>query len=552
MVESERLKPMRQEERRLQRPRARPKRRQPAGRSITAASANASAQVFRGAALVFVVALVLRLLYVLSIHNAYFFHQLQTEPLHYHEWASRIVDGPAAPLPPFEQSPGYPYFLAAVYALFGRSATAVACVQAILDAATCALLTVIGQRWFGARAGLIAGAFAAVYGPFIYFSAQLLPSTLFVFLSVAALAAGTFSASTLAGGLWSAALLVRSEIVLAMPFVLAEAWTRGGRGAIWKTATPVAVCIAIMLAFNAAGSGTFVLFTTSDGVNLWLGNNPHADGVNPFIYGPLDPVADEVRAHAATGVEADRIFRRHALAFVHDEPGHALQLLWKKLLWTVSDRELPNTDDIEWVTAHSWLFWRPLFPLSFGMVLPLAGMVLMGRQWRMHPSLAGLIVAGLMTGVVFFTNARFRLIVVPPVLLLAALAIDRLPAMLTTWKQTLRALLGAATAFVAGLVLAWGNFYGVRTYRIPQISVNTGAMEREAGHFDAAVHHLRDGLAADPHDVIGWIHLALALEQQGHFDAAGQAYRDALAQLPGDPEVTRMAERFFQRYPGKP
>ena len=164
-------------------------------------------------------------------------------------------------------------------------------------------------------------------------------------------------------------------------------------------------------------------------------------------------------------------------------------MLWKKLLWTVTDRELPNTDDIEWVTAHSWLFWRPLFPLSFGMVLPLAlaGAVLMGRQWREHPSLAGLLVAGLMTGVVFFTNARFRLILVPPVLLLAAIAIDRLPAMLATWKRTRRAVLGPATAFVAGLVLAWGNFYGVHTYRIPQISVNTGAMEREAGHFDSAV-----------------------------------------------------------------
>jgi cytochrome c-type biogenesis protein CcmH/NrfG len=92
----------------------------------------------------------------------------------------------------------------------------------------------------------------------------------------------------------------------------------------------------------------------------------------------------------------------------------------------------------------------------------------------------------------------------------------------------------------------------VRTYRIPQISVNTGAMEREAGHFDSAVQHLRDGLAADPRDAIGWIHLALALEQQNHVDAAAQAYRDALAQLPGDPEVRRMAERFFQRYPGKP
>src|SRR5262249_29180574 len=153
------------------------------------------------------------------------------------------------------------------------------------------------------------------------------------------------------------------------------------------------------------------------------------------------------------------IFRRHALAFVRDMPGHALGLLWKKLLWTLSDRELPNTDDIEWVTAHSWLFSRPLFPLSFGILLPLAcaGAWLLGRQWRDCASLAGVLLAGLLTCVVFFTNARFRLILVSPVVLLAAVALDRLPATLAMWKQTPRVLLGPAAAFVGGVVLAWGN-----------------------------------------------------------------------------------------------
>lgn len=501
--------------------------------------------------LVFGVALAVRLLYVLSIHNAYFFHQLQTEPLHYHAWASAILHGPAAPLPPFEQSPGYPYFIAAVYALFGQSATAVACVQAVLDAATCALLAIIGQRWFGARAGLIAGGLAAAYGPFIYFSAQMLPSTLFVFLSVAALAAGAFAAATLAGCLWAAALLVRSEIVLALPFVFLDAWTRSGRAALLKTAAPVALCIVTLVAFNAAGSGTFVLFTTSDGVNLWLGNNPHADGVNPFIYGPLESVADAVRAQSRTSVDADRIFTRQALTFVRDQPGRALHLLWKKLLWTMTDRELPNTDDVEWVTGHSWLFWRPLFPLSFGMVLPfaLAGAWMLGRQWRDHTSLAGLFVTALATGAIFFTNARFRLILVPPVVLLAAVCLDRLPAMVAAWDRNRGAMLGPAAGFAAGVVLAWGNFYSVRTYRVPQISVNTGAMEREAGEFEPAVRHLREGLAGDPLDSIAWIHLALALEQQGNVDAARQAYHDAQAQLPNDTEVQQMAARFNQRNP---
>ena len=52
--------------------------------------------------------------------------------------------------------------------------------------------------------------------------------------------------------------------------------------------------------------------------------------------------------------------------------------------WTWTDRELPNTGDIEWETSQSALFrWRVL-PLRLGIVLPLAvaGALLLGREWR--------------------------------------------------------------------------------------------------------------------------------------------------------------------------
>ena len=99
-------------------------------------------------------------------------------------------------------------------------------------------------------------------------------------------------------------------------------------------------------------------------------------------------------------------------------------------------------------------------------------------------------------------------------------------------------------------MIAWGNFYGVRAYRIPQISVNTGVIEREDAQFESAVRHLREGLAADPYDAIAWIHLALALEQQGNVEAAREAYRAAQLRLPQEPDVQRMAARFSQRHPG--
>jgi hypothetical protein len=46
----------------------------------------AVARLTRAAVFVFFGALAVRLLYLLSIHHAPFFHHLQTEPLHYHQW----------------------------------------------------------------------------------------------------------------------------------------------------------------------------------------------------------------------------------------------------------------------------------------------------------------------------------------------------------------------------------------------------------------------------------------------------------------------------------
>ena len=528
------------------------------------------------AKLIFAAALGLRILYLLSVRHAPFFAHLQTEPLHYDQWARLILDGRHVPHPPFEQAPGYAYFVAAVYALCGPGTTSVALVQAVLDAMCCVLIATAARTWFGARAGLIAGMLAAAYGPFVYFSAEMLPATLFVFITMLAFTAslplggsaalwqpssprrGTAAAAEpttgmqwgVAGCLWSLTLLVRTEAVLGWPLVLWDAWRRGGRGALLRLGVPL-VCVAgAFLSLNAAYSDRLVLFTTSSGVNLWLGNNPHADGVNPFIFGPLESVERSVRAQTTDGATADRLFRQQALAFWRNAPGEALHLLWKKFVWTWTGRELPNSSDIDWQEAQSWLFRIPLLPLGLGVILPFAaaGAVLVAHRWRDLLLMACPLVIGVGTSLVFFTNARFRLIMAPSLLILAAVGVEQGATLLSDWRRNARALWQAGAGMTCGLIAAWGNFYAVRTYTIPQINVNIGALEREAGDFAAAVQHLRAGVAGDPSDVIGWIHLALALEQQGQPRRAFQAYLDAAAVQPDDASLMQMAERFCQRH----
>ena len=77
---------------------------------------------------------------------------------------------------------------------------------------------------------------------------------------------------------------------------------------------------------RAVQSGGWVPITTGAGVNLWLGNNALADGVNPFVHGALEPVAREVSARARDSMDADGRFARLALEAIRAQPVRVLRL----------------------------------------------------------------------------------------------------------------------------------------------------------------------------------------------------------------------------------
>jgi hypothetical protein len=508
------------------------------------------------AAAVFAAALLVRGLYLASIHGAIFFTHLTTEPLRYHRWAAAILGGSAHARPPFDEAPAYVYALAGLYAVCGRSVLAATIAQAVVDAASCVLIALLARRQAGPRAGLLAGALAAVYGPLVYFTGELVPASALVLAVAAALLATPTGASRPArwlgaGAAWSAALLVRSEVVLALPLVALHAARAGGRRALLGALGVPAVLLAASLAVNYASSRHVVVLTSGAGVNLWLGNNPDADGVNPFIHGPLAPVVDEIRSRARDSVEADEAFLRRGLAFIGAEPARAARLLARKLAWTWSDRELPNTSDIDWQTGQSWLFRPPWFPLRFGVIFPLAlaGLVLLGRARKL--SLLGFapLAVGLGTCVVFLTNARFRIALVVTLLPLAAAALDEALRLARSARAHAPRLGLAAAAAVAGALLAFADVDGVRGYRIAQLDMNTGALERAAGHLAEAVPFLDAARRAEPDDPSTWVQLATTQEQAGQDDAAYATWVAAVERFPDDPTVRQLAARFFRRHP---
>ena len=504
----------------------------------------------------FVCALLVRLLYLLSLRHAYFFTLLLTEPRRYAEWAAAIVDGTARGLPPFDEAPASPYLLAAVRKGFGSAVATAAGAQAVFDAASCAAMAILGRRLAGPRAGWIAGVLGALYGPLIYFCGELVPATTLVFAIATAVVATPDAVDRprrwiLAGVLWSATLLVRTEAALALPLVMIHAFRHGGRRALQQIAAAPLLLVAASLAVNVIVSGHWVPMTTGGGVNLWLGNNPVADGVNPFIHGSLNETVAEVNALAHDPADADVLFAARAAEFWRSRPAAAVRLLVRKIAWTLTDRELPNTTDIDWETSQSWMFYSPWFPLHFGVLLPLAlaGAFLNLRAGRDLTLLATGAAIAFGTSAIFFTNARFRLVLVLTLVPLAAHALDRAASLWRDRRIERGALVGALSAVAVGTVVAGANVDGVRQYAVPQIAVNVGALERAAGDSPAAVRHLEAALRADSEDAAGWIQLALAYEESGQVERARATWQSNRARWPDEPLVQQMIERFERRNP---
>lgn len=498
-------------------------------------------------------AFVLRALHLLSSQDTPPRTVLLTNEARYDAWARAIVTGDG-PLPPFDQPPAYPWLVGAIYRFTGANISHVLWLQALADTAHCVLLGWLGGRYFGTLAGLLTGGMAALYGPFIYHSAELLPATLALDVLSAACACTLLGLYRLAALGWAIATLLRPELVGSALLVSLVAYFRGKRRAIWAAGGAAVAAVLLGSVVVSIIAGRPLPYSTGAGLNLWLGNNPAADGTSPFVPASQRGFAERVRFEAQGDAwHADRAFFEAAVGFWREFPAAALELAWKKFRWTLVHRELPNTVDLDWALSYSPLFHFPLGPLGFGPLLLLGavGALLVARRLAPLWPFAAASAATLLLCTVFFTNARFRLPLAPLLILLAgagcAEACNRLGS--HAWRDLPgRTVL---SALFVGAVAAWLTFsdpYGVRTYKNPALIANAGVAERLAGHPQRAQAYLLEAVTLDPTDELAWIHLALAREETGNAPAALEALLTARRHLGRSADLENAAQSFFARH----
>ena len=391
-------------------------------------------------ALVWSAAFALRLLYIFQSQRSPFYDFPLADAKTYTQAAAAMALGHFGDQP-FWQPPLYPHFLGALYALFEPSFTLPRLVQAALGATLCLLIFQLGRRVFSSTVAYLAAGLAACYGPFIFFEAELLPPALALVLNLLALwallwaAEGRAQRLLLPGFLFGLAALCVANVLAFVPVAaLWLVWVRGGRFAgVAALLLGTALAIAPVTLRNYYVGGDWVLISYNAGLNFYIGNNAEYDETVAIQPGPawLELTArPRVEAGATQPSAQSCFFFAEAWDFIRQQPFAYLKLLLYKLYLFWHGDEIGRNQDLYFARQYApllqVLLWKCGVAFPFGLLAPLA-LVGLGLSYRNGllrrpaPLLLALFAgAYMLTVVAFFVSARYRLPVVPILLMFAA------------------------------------------------------------------------------------------------------------------------------------
>ena len=298
---------------------------------------------------IFIVALAVRLAFVLWAPG-----EPTGDGFFYHLYAYDLVAGNGYVnvdrSPANTWMPGWPALLAAFYAVFGVHAKAAMAVNAVLGAATCALVAALGARLVSARIGGLAGALLAVWPGHVYFAATLFTEPLFsalfygaLLLQVEATRAADrrlvrFGAAGLALG--GAAMVKAEPLVMAAPLALhllvAHSDRRDALRATVVTFGLAAAVVAPWTLRNWLVFDRFIPTSAGGGMIVYAANHAGASGGND-LRAILD-YAEALGVSDLTQAEQNIAMNDHGWAdarrFAREEPLEMLRILGSKLRLT--------------------------------------------------------------------------------------------------------------------------------------------------------------------------------------------------------------------------
>jgi hypothetical protein len=404
---------------------------------------------------VFAAVLFIRLLVLARLTASPFLLPTRGDMHFYDDWARRILSGQLTDHHAFYGLPGYAYLLAGIYKLAGYGPFIPALLQALLDAGTATIIYKISVAVFtktGMRrariAGIMAAAGWALFVPAQTYAAILMPTASVVFLFWLIL--WRIATRSDAPAKWEALILgllvgltatAIATIVFLLPLLISAILFKPANSNQSQLHSRIAAIVLLFLGTAAGSSPCWihnyfiardpVLLSAHSGINFWIGNNPAANGYPHFPPGlragqaamlqdSID-AAESKTGHPLKRGEVSRYWSAKARDYIKESPGAWLRLLALKFraFWSAF-----QYDDLSVITILREQ--KVTLPgIYFGIVAALA-LPMMFLLWNRAPLsrwVTAAIVLHLLALLPVFTTERYRLAIVPGLLVFAAFGV---------------------------------------------------------------------------------------------------------------------------------
>jgi tetratricopeptide (TPR) repeat protein len=511
-------------------------------------------------------AFLVRVLLVLSLRGQPYFDTPIVDSAAYDEWAVKIARESFWGDRAFYQDPFYPYCLGIFYKIFGRDFLWIRLVQAAIGTAGLGMLFEAVRRFLGYRTAIVALVLGAFYKAFLFYDTALLKE----FLGAVAIEGALLAWSmTLAGPappegeprparkpwpggvkwlIFGATLgigtLVRGNMLLVAFAVAGLLVIRRERKAAGLVLAGALLCILPVTIRNALVARDFVLTTSQFGPNLYTGNNPEnttgryrpppflTAGAPEFEEAGFRAEAERILGRPMKASEIDSFWRGRATSYIFSNFGTFFGVTMKRALMLSNAFEIPDNYNIPFMARFSWVLEVPFFTFGW-FVAPMAaaGLYLSWADRGRFAMLYVLLGSYLLSILFFFVFGRYRLPIVPILILFAAHAVVK-TLQLRGWRMTA---IPRVSAIVFGVSLVLVNVPlpasvgGYRDFRTAHYNLGyyyaTHDQPGEAAKEYESAAKLNPEFTRDP--TFLW-RLGEVYEKSGQTPLALEKYRDAV------------------------
>jgi 4-amino-4-deoxy-L-arabinose transferase-like glycosyltransferase len=407
-----------------------------------------SKEEYKYLSLIFFAGLLLRFIYVIETQNTPFFQNLFSDSKIYFDLAINIASGNWMGNEVFFMSPGYPYFLAVIFAVFGKSILIVRFIQIVINSVNIILIYQVAKNIHSQKAGYVAAALAAVFSSFIFYSGAILLEVIQVFILTLLLVILSDERLKVNSKMWLwAGLLLgiasyfRANILLLFPVLLVwffiKVFKAQQKKILYRSliyfSLGTLLPVLLVTIRNYYVGNEFVPISSNGGINFYLGNNKDATGIykTPEDFDFFSDLSGRKYAEKLTGKnlsssEVSTFWLQKSIDFIEHEPIKWVELTGKKILFFFSNKEIPQSavmDPAFFADNYSMILKLPLPGFFIIFLVSIFGFTLTWKKRKKYSLIYIFLFTYLVATILFFIIGRFRVAVSPVFIVFAGVGI---------------------------------------------------------------------------------------------------------------------------------